>query len=325
MKNKDKQPMVSVVVPVYNRKQTIRRCLDSLIKQNLQNIEIIVIDDGSTDETAVILKEYISMDSRIVFLQQENRGVSAARNAGIIAASGKYVMFVDSDDYVHVNYCTIMYDEIKSDKFDLVICGFECVKSDGTSESKRLEQDIEGDIQTVFHQAWLADLLFYPWNKIYIRDKIIDYFPEDMIYSEDQVFNLKYIEQCGKIKLRKDVLYYYMDTDEDYGRLTKSKSLKSIQDLVRTHLETYKYVKKNISEESGNHIGYSEVLTGLERLYRYSKDYKKFHCGFCDLRESILLEYARTIPAKGIKYRLVRWLVLFNMSWPFYVGYKCRR
>ena len=114
---------VSIIVPVYNVEKYLRKCLDSLINQTLKDIEIICINDGSTDKSLEILEEYKNRDSRIILLNQENSGQSIARNNGIKKATGEYIGFVDPDDWVENNMIKCLIDEIKSEKVDLVTSG----------------------------------------------------------------------------------------------------------------------------------------------------------------------------------------------------------
>lgn len=116
------QPLVSVIVPVYKVEDCLRRCLDSLRRQSLSNIEIILVDDASPDRCGEICEEYASKDVRFsVIHQSENRGVSAARNTGIKKAVGNYLMFVDSDDYVHEDFCKLPYECALKNQADLVM------------------------------------------------------------------------------------------------------------------------------------------------------------------------------------------------------------
>ena len=103
--------MISIIVPVYNAHNTLKRCLDSILKQDFKDIQIIAINDGSSDDSLDILKEYAFIDKRIEVINQENQGVSVARNNGIASAKGEYIMFVDSDDYVEPDYCKLMLDK----------------------------------------------------------------------------------------------------------------------------------------------------------------------------------------------------------------------
>lgn len=121
--------MISIIVPVYNAHKTLRRCLDSILKQDFSDIQIIAINDGSSDDSLDILKEYAFIDKRIDVINQENQGVSVARNKGIVSAKGEYIMFVDSDDYIEPQTCSSLLKYLKSD-IQLVIFGLNTQVSD---------------------------------------------------------------------------------------------------------------------------------------------------------------------------------------------------
>lgn len=114
--------LISVIIPVYNGEKYIKRCINSLINQTYKNIEIIIINDGSKDNSINIIKEISEKDKRIIIIDKENQGVSIARNAGIEKASGDYIMFVDVDDWVKTNMIEQMYKVIKKENVDIVKC-----------------------------------------------------------------------------------------------------------------------------------------------------------------------------------------------------------
>jgi glycosyltransferase involved in cell wall biosynthesis len=119
-----KHPFVSVIIPVYNVEKYLRECLDSIINQTFSNIEIICVDDGSTDSSADILKEYSTRDNRITIITKENGGLSSARNAGIDIATGEYLTFLDSDDYLEKEAIQTLYDKASSEQLDILLfCG----------------------------------------------------------------------------------------------------------------------------------------------------------------------------------------------------------
>ena len=116
-------PCITIIVPVYNVEKYLRRCLDSIIGQTYQNLEILCIDDGSTDSSGEICKQYAAQDERIKVLRQENHGVSAARNKGLDAATGEYIAFVDSDDYIEADMIGRLYQALASAGAECAICG----------------------------------------------------------------------------------------------------------------------------------------------------------------------------------------------------------
>lgn len=125
MNEMSKQPMVSVVVPVYNTAPYLRQCLDSLVNQTLRDIEIICVDDGSTDDSPAILEEYAARDPRITVLRQQNQYAGVARNNGMAKATGKYILFCDSDDYIALDALESMVEKSEEDSADMCVCGAE--------------------------------------------------------------------------------------------------------------------------------------------------------------------------------------------------------
>lgn len=115
---------ISIVVPIYNVEKYVKKCIESLIKQTYKNIEIILVDDGSTDNSVGIIDEYANKDPRVVAIHQENKGVSAARNAGLKVARGEYIGFVDPDDYVDCQMYEVMVNKLQTGFADLAVCGY---------------------------------------------------------------------------------------------------------------------------------------------------------------------------------------------------------
>lgn len=119
----DSQELISVIIPIYNVEKYLKKCIDSIINQTYKNLEIILVDDGSPDNCGKICDEYAKKDQRIRVIHKKNGGLSDARNAGIDIAKGKYIAFVDSDDYVEKEYIEIMYKELKKNNVKIVQCG----------------------------------------------------------------------------------------------------------------------------------------------------------------------------------------------------------
>ena len=122
---------ISVIVPVYNVEKYLNKCVDSIINQTFKDIEIILVDDGSTDSSPKICDDYTKVDSRIKVVHQKNSGLSAARNTGIRQSSGKYLAFIDSDDYISKDFCEILYNSITREKADVSCINLETVREDG--------------------------------------------------------------------------------------------------------------------------------------------------------------------------------------------------
>lgn len=198
---------ISIIIPVYNASQYLSECLDSVLLQTFTDIEIICINDGSTDDSLQILQAYQQKNSRIIIIDQKNGGVSAARNAGLEIATGKYIGFVDSDDNVVPGYLTTLYNLIQN--ADLAICGYmgnrEMNYQDGTVNLNTVE------LKT-FTELLDTGLLYAPWGKLY-KTEIINKnqikFKHNVNYGEDLIFNLHYLKKITEIGITSKILYYY--------------------------------------------------------------------------------------------------------------------
>lgn len=132
-------PLVSIIVPVYNSEETLARCINSILDQQYRNIEVILVNDGSTDNSLNICREFAETDSRIIVIDKENTGVSDTRNRGIAQATGKYLHFVDSDDWIAENAVKVLVDRMQETGCDLVISGFYRVINGKKSEKAILQ------------------------------------------------------------------------------------------------------------------------------------------------------------------------------------------
>lgn len=203
-----KRIMISVIVPIYNAEKFLDRCIQSIIQQTYADLEIILIDDGSIDGSAVICKAYASSDARIIYLYQDNKGVSFARNQGLLIAKGDYVMFVDSDDYMLPTMCEIMVNTIESKGGDCVVCGI--IQSDGTSWTPDVSADYNQELFRLnFIGCLNSELLSPVWNKIYKRKLISVNFNIEISFGEDLIFNLHYLKNCSYISLVTSELIFH--------------------------------------------------------------------------------------------------------------------
>lgn len=208
-----KDVIASVIVPVYNSEETIGRCIDSLLDQTLRNIEIIVVDDGSTDNTSLVCYSY--EDERLRFITQENGGVSKARNKGLDVARGKYILFCDSDDWVEKNFVESLCNEFKDLNVDLVVCGICLNDIQSGNVSAKSSKSFEKKVfdSSGFIELREKDLLAYPVNKAFKKDLIDKFslsFDVNLSECEDLVFNLNYISKMeNKMVVIPDILYHY--------------------------------------------------------------------------------------------------------------------
>ena len=250
-----KNPIVSVIIPCFNREKYIKKCVDSISKQTLKNIEIIVVDDGSTDNSAKIVKELQKDDSRIILIKQKQSGVSTARNQGLKKAKGKYIMWCDSDDYFDTTMCQKMVETLENEKVDIVACGMKLVYTDGSNQ-----KDIEDYVKLKFSGKQKLDFektIFTDVStptKIFKKSIIEKYkmkFP-DGLHFEDAYFCDQYFSVAKTIFYLDDKLYNYVRHSDSI--MSKSFQRDPIAlDYIQIIPLTYNYLKKNkIFKENTN-------------------------------------------------------------------------
>jgi glycosyltransferase involved in cell wall biosynthesis len=224
---------ISIIVPVYNAEKHLKECLDSIINQTLKEIQIIIINDGSTDNSKEIILDYVAKDKRVTFIDSENEGVSAARNKGIEKSSGRYIGFVDADDYIAPGMYQRLFEIAEENKSAIVICNATHV-DEKREFSKRLQ--LENETFLIRDKAPLIlDFLRFKydsanWNKMYDSNIIKQHhlkFDNRLAIWEDLLFNLKFIVYTDKITTLSEALYYYRVHDSSV--IANSKLLLSEQ------------------------------------------------------------------------------------------------
>jgi glycosyltransferase involved in cell wall biosynthesis len=228
------QPKLTIIVPVYNTEKFLKKCLDSLINQTLKDIEIICVNDGSKDNSHLILKEYANKDSRIKILNKTNGGLSSARNMGIDHANGHFVTFLDSDDYVENNAYELALSRFVSDEVDFVHFSTNLIMEDNDCE--RYNQDyfqhkFSGLVKLTSYVIQFLDVC--AWNKIYKLSIIQDYhirFPEGKLY-EDNPFFWSYALMCNSAYFMPEKLHNYLSRKNSIMNLTLKLSKSKINEL----------------------------------------------------------------------------------------------
>ena len=225
-------PLISIIVPVYNVEEYLSKCLDSIVNQTYKNLEIILIDDGSTDNSGIICDEYSEGDTRIKVIHKKNKGVSNTRNIGIENASGEYILFVDADDEIERDYVYVMIKEVIQSDCDLVISNILDIFN--TTCRKRIikKENLTGIFRNDYFT--LLELLRVPFVKLYKSQMINKYnirFCESMKLSEDQVFNFQYY---SIIKNYKFINYYgYKYFHRNTFSLSKAVDKKAFYDDIK--------------------------------------------------------------------------------------------
>ncbi len=249
----DFKPKISIIIPVYNVEEYLKRCLDSVLGQSFKDIEIIAVNDGSTDSSREILKFYSEDHDNLVIIDQQNGGLSDARNHGLKVAQGKYVMFVDSDDFIVTDMVEKLYNKAEKDCCDMVICGLIRYYQDTGKEEIEVPLFQEDQFLTGSEAAehYLADkgINGYAWNKIYkktlFQDNNIEY-PKGMLY-EDSPTTFKLLWNSNRVSFLKEPMYYYVQRGDSITKVVKPKA---ITDFVKGVEDMGVYLKqKGIFEE----------------------------------------------------------------------------
>lgn len=325
---------VSVIIPMYNSEKYIERCIKSIQNQTLKEIEIIIVDDESTDTSPNLCKTLASEDGRIHLVTQKNSGPGLARNRGMAEAKGEYVAFVDSDDTIASNMYEVMYKAAKQAQADACLCGFSQVEADGTEEQhfnplggECFEGDrvIKGVLLNILGSQPDATSDFVlgiaVWKGLYsrkiIQDKHLAFYSERVYYSEDTMFNVDYFLHSQKVVMVKDCLYKYQKNDSSFTATYKT-------DMHDKNIRFYQAIEERIQGLDC----YAEAKMRLQRLFlgfvRYylqrivelypAKEAMKQIKDIC--RDSVIVEVMKEYPFEKNpwKQRMIHQMIAFKNS-----------
>ncbi|MDY3063132.1 MAG: glycosyltransferase [Bacteroidaceae bacterium] len=238
-------PLVSIIVAVYNAEKYIRQCIDSILAQTHSNIEIILIDDGSNDNSGIICDDYAKNDCRIKVIHQENGGVSIARQTGANNAIGEYSIHVDPDDWVEPNMIEEMVAKAEIENADMVICDFyRETKTKRTYESQNPGNDLSAI--AVLRKILLQQLHGSCWNKLVRRDSItgVSFYPDDLCILEDELYNIRLLSRNIKVTYLPKAFYHYRIDNEqsvcfypsEHSFNSKIKAIGVIEDFCKNNI-----------------------------------------------------------------------------------------
>ena len=263
---------ISIVVPVYNSAEYLPQCLDSLVNQTYPNIEIICVDDGSTDHSTEILENYSLMSEKIKVIHQDNSGVSVARNRGMMEADGNWLMFVDSDDWIDLNTCEEMLNRAQIENAEVVMCSYvkeysklshkvnvfdeQCLLKIHKQGGVWVHRRLYGPIQEETSAPQDIDILIAPWMQLFRRDILKEVKFKDINETgtfEDGLFQIDVYAQCTTFSYIDHPFYHYRKTNS--GSITT----KYKPNLAESHEKIYDILEKQIQF---NHYG-EEYIQGL--------------------------------------------------------------
>lgn len=269
--------MVSIIVPAYNCEKYIKNCIISLINQTYKFIEVIIINDGSTDSTRKICEQLEDTDTRIKLHTKKNEGVSKARNDGIRLCRGEYIIFVDADDYLNIDSVEIMISTIEKNKSDIVIGNYNTIhfnklkKNTNYKTKLYTKRDFVNDILN--HESKLHT----PWGKLF-KSRIIKgnklFFDVDMTICEDTKFNIEYLKFCENIFVQNKIVYNYRLG----GYASSIKFHKDINLMTRKVCDEYKELE-----------GTNELLINkIElKMFSFAIDHYFLHCNAKNIKECL--------------------------------------
>ncbi len=238
---------ISIIVPIYNAEKYLNKCIDSLINQTKKEIELILINDGSTDKSEEIVKLY--NDDRIKYFKNNNQGIGKTRNFGIKKAVGKYIMFLDSDDFLELNACEMMYNKVEKNNLDIAMCDFYKLYDNGNIEKVK---QVDFKDSSLKDNPKILNENLSPWAKIYKRDLIIKNnikFVENLKY-EDAPFVAEALDKANKIgKVNKYLNYYVIHGNSETTIMNeKVFDILKIIDKIRTYFKNKDYIKEDLNK-----------------------------------------------------------------------------
>lgn len=310
------RPLVSIIMPVYNAEQYLQKSIESVINQTVPNWELILVDDGSTDGSGKICDEYRSKDERIQVIHQVNQGVSVARNTGIHTSNGKWIHFLDSDDFISNEFLRIMLSKTKG--VDMVVCS---IRNYPAKTVIKLENRVYCDvIDTAENFDLLYNAGFYnsPTTKLYKKSKILREFPEEISLGEDLIFNLQYMRNCKKICVIDEPLYYCrIDSANSLTKQTRKNISEIWEKMISEILVTFpnkKNVRTAVYKRFVETMNYKYLVLTKNECYNFQEKIEIMKTWGAS-------KLYRVEAADGLdfKHRCVWWLVCKKMYMIVYV------
>ena len=290
---------ISVIIPVYNTEKFLEKCLNSVLNQTLKDIEIIVVNDGSRDNSLEIIKKFKEEDNRIVLLNEQNGGSSFARNKGLETAKGKYFYFIDSDDYLEEDTMfEELYNKCENDNLDIVV--FDYYNDFGNRKEYIKNIEISDNI-LINKEEYIKDLINGKWGisiwgklikKELFKDKKI-IFPENIFMGEDLLTSLKLVFFSKKIEKLNKAFYNYVQHENQGTKIAKKE--KAHEDLFSLYMEIEKFLKKQNIFFKYKNVFYSRIFqmcrTMLKEEYKNTKVYIELKKYLLENKKEIFSSY----------------------------------
>ena len=317
---------ISVIVPVFNVERYIHVCLEALIKQTYRNIEVLLVDDGSTDGSGKICDEYSLNYSFIKCIHKINGGVSSARNVGLINAQGDYIAFVDPDDSMDCNMYEILIDSIEKNNCDLVGCEYTVeygnlpIKMNQSIEPKSDIVDVKDQCMTAIFSGKIGG--GFLWNKVFKRDLIHEKrFDEKIHMGEDMLFVWEALKDANKVCTIREQLYHYRYTfssTSKHGKLQKMKTCLGVWEKIKKDIDAFGFTDRVICRWATNYIAWNikvcecMLINGEFDNEVYQSIQHNIQLNISDANE---LTFRLKILSKAIE---KSWVCYSILAWPLY-------
>jgi glycosyltransferase involved in cell wall biosynthesis len=313
--------LISIIVPIYNAEKYLKECIDSIINQTYKNIEIILVDDGSTDNSGKICDDYAKNDNRIIVIHKQNGGVSSARNNGLDQATGKWIAFVDADDWIDKDYCNILLDEANDDT-NIVCCGYK-----RTSGSQVEEVNSDNQIIKYSGMGFIEKLLNVQNGYGFVHTKLFENniinnirFDETLKVAEDALFNMQVSKNANTVKVINKSIYNYRVTSNSAVRKYDENYINKYIDGMNA---CSKFVNDNFSDNAkimqnlNNFVVYHLLLIAVNYCYNPQNNTKN---KLKQLKDTCNIELFKNA-IKGSNYNdlsLTRKITLFTIKTKLY-------
>ncbi len=332
------QPSISIIVPVFNTERFLERCIESLLKQTIEDLEIILVDDGSEDKSSQICDEYLKKDRRIKVIHKKNEGLGLARNSGMKIARGEYITFVDSDDYVEKNIYQLMLKKIKKTDSDTCFCYFS-----RKNNANKIIDDTLQDNYLLFENVnnFILDMVGAPPNNYkdtifdmsvckglfsneIIKKHNIQFVSERKLICEDLIFEIDYLKYSKRVCIEKKPLYIYCENDGSLthkyysNRLSKEKELYSVIDKKLNKLFAR---EEYVNRLNRFFLGRCRICILNEIQYTNSKYYEKCNKINSIIQDPLLIKILKTYPywENPIRQRIFNFFIKHKMVIIIYI------
>ena len=279
---------ISVIIPVYNVEKYLKRCLDSVINQTYKNLEIILVDDGSTDNSGKICDEYAQKDKCIVVIHKENGGLSDARNKGLGICTGDYISFIDSDDWIEKDFFEYVVNNIKDN--DLLIFDYYITNGKFSKWIKYNNTEFELKKENCLLKLTKAEIQSYAWNKIYKINLFDDIrFPKGRNYEDQAIMHL-IVDKSEKIRYCNKAFYNYYQNPKG---ITHTVNYKNYRDFLYVNILRGRFLKKKYPKVYEYHLNY--IYSAIAKMCWLYKNDDKYIIRYKFLRKFILNRLMKNI------------------------------